>query len=111
MPDPHPILGHVDPDNVEAVALGSTPVAVDPDPGRAAQLTPLSPSDGLDRLAEPEPLPGLHLDEGHDPMTLRNQVDVAMAGSKPPVDDLPAVTLQPPFGDALAEKPELLPSI
>ena len=111
MPDSNPVLGHVDAYDVEAVTLGATPVPVDPDPGRAAQLTPLPPADGLDRFPELEALPRLHLDERHDPVTLRDQVDVAMAGAKPPVHDLPAIPLQPPFGDPLAQKPELLPSI
>ena len=111
MPDANPVLDHVDADDVEAVALRSTPVAVDPDPGGPAQLTPFPPTDRLHRLAELEAFPSLHLDERDDPMPLGDQIDVAVAGPKAPVDDLPAVALQPPFGDPLAQKPEPLPSI
>ena len=111
MSDADPILDHVDADDVEAVALGPTPVPVDPDPCGPAELTPLPPSHRLHRLAELEALPGLHFDERDDPMPLRDEIDVAVAGPKATVHDLPAVALQPPFGDPLAQKPELLPSI
>ena len=111
MPDPNPVPGHEDADDVEPVALGIAAVPVDPDLGRSRELAPLPPPDGLDRLAELEALSGLYLDEGDDPMSLRDQVDVPMPGTVAPVHDLPAVALQPPFRDPLAQQPELLPSM
>ena len=111
MPDPNAVLDHVDADHVEPVALGPSAVPVDPDPSRTAELTPLSPADRLDRFAEFQAFPRLDLDEGDDAMTLRHEVDVAVAGPEPPIHDLPAVPLQPSLGDPLAQKPELLPSV
>lgn len=51
----------------------------------------------------------LYLDEGHDPIPLYNQIDVAMSAPKAPLDDSPAAPPQPPLGYSLSELSERLP--
>ena len=63
----------------------------------------------LNRPAELRPLSGFHLDESDGPIPLDNEIDVAMTGAKPPLNDTPAAAPKPPLRYTLPELSEGLP--
>jgi hypothetical protein len=63
----------------------------------------------LDRPAKLGAASSLYLDEGHGPIPLYNQIDVAVSTPKATLDHSPASPSQPPLGYSLSELSERLP--
>jgi hypothetical protein len=84
-------------------------VPIDPDAGGAAQLPLLPPVDRFDGTAEPAASPSLDLDEGHHPITLDHEVDVAMARPEPALHYAPPSPAEPSLRYALSQFAERLP--
>ena len=102
--DPRPVHEHAD--HVEAIGVVPTAVPVDPDPRRTSQLLLLPPVDCFDWSPEPVPAPSLHFDEGHHPISLDHQIDVAMPGTEPALDDAPPPLPEPSLRDPLPQLAE-----
>jgi len=97
-----------DPDHIEPIGLRLPPVPVDPDLGALGQFTLFSAVDRLDRVPEFGALAGLHLDEGHHPVALRDEVDVAPPVHEAMIDDPPSPLGEPPGGNPFSECAEAL---
>lgn len=107
----YPYIGAVQQhsDHVEPVRLRLPAVAIDPDHGRALQLFLFAPVNCLNRTAELAATPGLHFNEGHHPLPLDDQIDVAMAATKPALNHPPASLPEPPLRDSFPEFAKRLP--
>lgn len=92
--------------DVEPVRVVLPSVAVDPDQSRAGQFSLLSPPDGFDGLAKLRSSTRFHLHEGHEPVTLHDEVDVAMTASEATHEHAPSLSPQPPFRHSLAQLAE-----
>ena len=98
-----------DPHDVEPIGVVRTPVAGDPDARRASQLFLLPPVDRFDGSAEPFSASSLDLDEGHYPVPLDHEIDVAMPGAEPALHDTPPALPEPSLRDPLSQLAECLP--
>lgn len=63
----------------------------------------------LNRPAKLGAASSLYLDEGHGPIPLYNQIDVAVPAPKAPLDNSPASPSQPPLGYSLSKLSKRLP--
>ena len=95
-----------DPYHVEPVRVVRAPVTGDPDARGASQLLLLPPVDRFDGAAEPVPAPSLDLDERHHPIPLDDEIDVAMPGAEPALDDAPPALPKPSLRDSLPQLAE-----
>lgn len=103
-----PLSRQKDAHHVELVRLAVAPVAVDPDPRRARELALLSVMYRFHRIAELVALARFHFDEGDGTRPFRHEVDVSPSVAEPAVQDPPALTNEPAFGDALTQVTEAL---
>lgn len=100
--------GDQDPDDIESIGLWLAPVPIDPDLGALGQLALFAAVNRLDRVPEFGTLASLHLDEGHDPIALRDEVDIASSVDEAVIDDPPPPLREPPGGDPFSECAEAL---
>ena len=88
-------------DHVEPIGIVRPAVAGDPDARRASQLLLFPPVDRFDGTAELVPASSLDLDERHHPVPLDDEIDVAMAGAEPALNDAPPALPEPSLRDSL----------
>ena len=65
--------------------------------------------DGLHRISELTAPTRLHLDERDQSVSLRYQIDIAVAASEPSLEHTPPPPPKPPLGHPLANLAEFLP--
>src|SRR6185312_10845352 len=99
---------HEHPDHIEPIAVRGLAEPVDPDVRGPDELASLSPVDRLHRIAELSPPPRFDLHEHHQPAPPRDEVEVAMAIAKAPVNERPAQMLEPLGGVRFAGESESL---
>ena len=99
--DPDPLAFDQDPDHVEPVRIVRPAMAGDPDARRASQLLLFPPVDRFDGTAELVPASSLDLDERHHPVPLDDEIDVAMPGAEPALNDAPPALPEPSLRDPL----------
>ena len=64
----------------------------------------------FDRISELAPAPRLDLDEGDRPLSLHNQIDVAVPASETALNHPPALPPKPTLRDTLSKLAKRLPS-
>ena len=106
MADPDALALDQNAHHIEPIGIVRAAMAGDPDARRASQLLLLPPVDGFDRTAKPVPAPSLDLDERHHPLSLDHEIDVAMPGAEPALDDAPPVLPEPSLRDPLSQLAE-----
>jgi hypothetical protein len=95
------------PDDIKPGDLTGPPVAVDPGEGRTDQLVSFLPVDRFHRIAKMGPRSCLYLDESHQFVALRDEVDIPVAGPVPALQHGPAPGLEPSLRYPLSLQPEL----
>src|SRR5689334_2056426 len=109
VPHPYPVSLDEHANDVEAIGVVGPAVTIDPDPGRAPQLTLLPPVDRLDRPPEPGAAPSLDLDERYHPVPLDHEIDVPVPAPEAALDHAPAPQPEPSLRDPLPQLAECLP--
>lgn len=96
-------------DHVEPVIIRVPSVPVDPHHGGALQLLALPIVDRLHRSSEVRPFACLDFNKCDRAIPLHDQIDVAVAAAKAPLDYPPTALTKPTLRDSLSELPERLP--
>ena len=108
MANPHAILRYQDPDDVETVVLAWSPMPVYPHTRRPTEVAPFLPVHRLHGITELNPAPRFYLDKGDQPVTLDDEIDVAMPRAISAFEHAPPMAHQPSLGDSLAYNPEVI---
>jgi hypothetical protein len=95
--------------DVESIGVGRTSVPIDPNGGRASQLSLFAPVYGFDRIPKLRPAPSLHLDERDGACSLHDEIDVAMAAPESALNDPISLPLEPSLRDPLPQFAKRLP--
>src|SRR2546425_2159282 len=98
-------------DTIEAIDVRRPAVTIHPDPRRLHELPPLGAGDRLERAPERVPAPGFRLHEGDETPLPYDQVDVAVAHTKPVRHDMPPAGEEVLDRLLLAREPPLVPLV